>query len=369
MHTDTLIIGGGLSGLYLAYRLTKEQRPFLLVEARNRLGGRILSHQAGQRDTPDAAHYDVGPAWMWPAMQPLLRMLLADLGLAVFAQYTEGAILYEDAGGGAPQKFHDTSAHAQSSRIAGGADRLIQQLASTLPASCLLLSHTVAHITQQASAVEVEAEDTQGTRLRFTARKVVLALPPRLLARTVEFMPALPSTTRAAWINTPTWMAGQAKLLALYATPFWRAQGLSGEAFSRRGPLTEIYDASPATGGPYALFGFFGIPADDRHQLGHAELQQLCRAQLRRLFGDAAAQPLDVVIKDWTEDPLTATADDRLAPTHHPAYGTPTGGRSLWKGRLIWAGSETADVSGGYLEGALEAAEAALRLVDKKLPI
>lgn len=360
MQTDTLIIGGGLSGLYLAYRLAKEQHPFLLVEARDRLGGRILSHRLGQQDTPDDARFDIGPAWMWPAMQPLLRALLADLGLTVFAQYTEGASLYEDAGGGAPQKFHDPSAHAQSSRLTNGADRIIQHLSSALPASCLLMSHTVARITQQATTVEVEAEDRQGLRFRITAHQVVLALPPRLLARTVAFIPTLPATTRDAWINTPTWMAGQAKILVLYATPFWRTRGLSGEAYSRRGPLTEIYDASPLTGGPYALFGFFGIPADDRRQLGYAELQKMCLTQLRRLFGDAATQPLEVVIKDWTEDPLTATADDRLAPTHHPAYGVPAGGRTLWKGQLIWAGSETAEVNGGYLEGALEAAEAAL---------
>ena len=367
MRTDTLIIGGGLSGLYLAYRLAREQRPFLLAEARDRLGGRILSPQLGQQDTSSDAHFDVGPAWMWPAMQPLLRELLADLGLTVFAQYTEGAILYEDAGGGAPQKFHDPSAHAQSLRLTGGAGRVIQHLSAVLPEPCLLLSHKVVRITQQATAVEVETEDAQGLHSRITARQVVLALPPRLLARTVELMPTIPATTRDAWINTPTWMAGQAKLLALYATPFWRARGLSGEAFSRRGPLTEIYDASPATGGPYALFGFFGIAAGDRRQLGNVELQKMCLAQLRRLFGERAEQPLEVVIKDWTEDPLTATADDRLAPTHHPAYGIPAGGRTLWKGQLIWAGSETAEVSGGYLEGALEAAEAALAQVKKKI--
>ncbi|MFW5811046.1 MAG: NAD(P)-binding protein, partial [Thermodesulfobacteriota bacterium] len=40
---DTLIIGGGLSGIYAAWRLQQKSRPFMLLEARDRLGGRILS--------------------------------------------------------------------------------------------------------------------------------------------------------------------------------------------------------------------------------------------------------------------------------------------------------------------------------------
>lgn len=360
MRTDTLIVGGGLSGLTLAYRLAREQRPFLLIEARDRLGGRIFSQPAAERNVGTDARFDLGPAWMWPVLQPLLRQLLDELGLTVFAQYTQGAILYEDAHDNAPRKFHDPSAHEQSHRLTGGAGRAIEQLAAALPGECLLLNRRVVRVAKQASSVEVEMLDAQESRTRITARQVVLALPPRLLARNVEFVPALPVATRNAWINTPTWMAGQAKAVVLYATPFWRARGLSGEAFSRRGPLMEIYDASPARGGPYALFGFFGISADGRRQLGEAELQRLCLAQLRRLFGEDAAQPLVVYIKDWAEDPLTATEDDRLAPPHHPNDGALSGSRTLWDGQLIRAGSETAEASGGYLEGALEAAQAAL---------
>ena len=360
MRTDTLIVGGGLSGLTLAYRLSREHRPFLLIEARERLGGRIFSQPFAQRNAETDARYDLGPAWMWPVLQPLMRQLLAELGLTVFAQYTQGAILYEDADDSAPRKFYDSSAHEQSHRLTGGAGRVIEQLSAALPRQCLLMNRRVVRVVQQASVVEVEMLDTQGSRTHITAHQLVLAVPPRLLARNVEFVPALPVATRDTWINTPTWMAGQAKAVVLYTTPFWRTQRLSGEVFSRRGPLSEIYDASPANGGPYALFGFIGIPVDGRRQLGETELQRLCLAQLRRLFGEDAAQPLAVLIKDWAEDALTATEDDRLAPSHHPDYGTMSRNRTLWDGQLIRAGSETAATSGGYLEGALEAAQAAL---------
>ncbi len=366
MRTDTLIVGGGLSGLTLAYRLAQKHQPFLLIEARNRLGGRILSQPQAEPNMQTDARYDLGPAWMWPVLQPLMRQLLAELGLTVFAQYTQGAILYEDADDSAPRKFHDASAHAQSHRLTGGAGRVIEQLSAALPGECLLVNRRVVRVTQQVSSVEVEMLDAQGSRTHITAHQVVLALPPRLLARNVEFVPALPLATRNAWIDTPTWMAGQAKVMVLYATPFWRAQGLSGEAFSRRGPLTEIYDASPANGGPYALFGFFGIPADGRRQLGETELQRLCLAQLRRLFGEDALLPLVVLIKDWAEDALTATEDDRLAPAQHPDYGALSSNSTLWEGQLIRAGSETAATSGGYLEGALEAAQAALAQISRR---
>ena len=55
-------------------------------------------------------------------------------------------------------------------------------------------------------------------------------------------------------------MVPHAKYIATYATPFWREQGLSGEARSAIGPLGEIYDAT-MPGGSAALFGFFNIPA------------------------------------------------------------------------------------------------------------
>ncbi|EDT04545.1 hypothetical protein BamIOP4010DRAFT_1927 [Burkholderia ambifaria IOP40-10] len=63
-------------------------------------------------------------------------------------------------------------------------------------------------------------------------------------------------------------MAPHAKYIAIYDTPFWRDQGLSGEARSARGPFGEIHDAS-MPGGCAALFGFFGVPAQVRQNVSH----------------------------------------------------------------------------------------------------
>ena len=80
MQTETLIIGGGLSGLGVAARLTADGRDFLLVEARDRLGGRILTERL------NTAYFDLGPTWFWPG-QPRIAALVNRLGLSRFDRF------------------------------------------------------------------------------------------------------------------------------------------------------------------------------------------------------------------------------------------------------------------------------------------
>jgi monoamine oxidase len=49
----------------------------------------------------------------------------------------------------------------------------------------------------------------------------------------------------------------------------------------------------------------------------------------------------------------------------HPTYSPPAGRTFIWEQSLFFSGTETAMVHGGYLEGALEAAEHALRQIDE----
>jgi monoamine oxidase len=153
-------------------------------------------------------------------------------------------------------------------------------------------------------------------------------------------------------------MAGHAKAVAVYDRPFWLEAGLSGDAMSRHGPVVEIHDASPATGGPYALFGFIGVPP--RARSDQQALRRQIQAQLIRLFGPEAATPNILCLKDWAYDRLTATELDAQAPHVHSQYGLPRVLNGLWDGDLILAGTEVAPKFGGYLEGALEASELAL---------
>lgn len=350
---NCVIVGAGLSGLYVARALARSATAFCVLEARERAGGRILSRAAAASVLPDA-RFDLGPAWVWPAFQPLMTELIGQLGLPLFQQATSGDSLYEEAAQPEPLRLSDQSPHAESRRFVGGAGRLIEALCASLPADRLRLGQTVTRVTATDTGVTVHHRDAAGTSI-LRAHRAVLALPPRLLAATVAFDPPLPPALRRRLAATPTWMAAHAKLLALYDRPFWREQGLSGEAFSRRGPLTEIYDASPAEGGPYALFGFYGVPAAARRAIGREGLIARGLAQLERLFGGAAARPIECLLKDWSDSPLTATPEDAIPPPGHPEYGLGDQTRTLWDGRLMLAGTESSARSGGYLEGALEA--------------
>jgi monoamine oxidase len=188
---------------------------------------------------------------------------------------------------------------------------------------------------------------------------VILALPPRLLASTLRWSPALPAAVSQRWTDAPTWMAGHAKFLARYPTPFWRAAGLSGSAVSQIGPLAEVHDASDAEGRQAALFGFLGVPAPWRQRRGQQALIDDAVAQLGRLFGPEARAPQAVHLQDWTDEAETATAADAQPATAHP---TPisTDLPAPWRNAVHLAGSEFAPEFPGYLEGAVRAAERAV---------
>jgi monoamine oxidase len=63
------------------------------------------------------------------------------------------------------------------------------------------------------------------------------------------------------------------------------------------------------------------------------------------------------MLKDWAFEQETATEDDLAPLAGHPTYGLPHAARDLWDGRLLFGSTEMAPNFGGYLEGALEAAE------------
>lgn len=353
--TPVLILGGGLSGLTATWRLHRAGIPFRLVEARGRLGGRILT--AGADGLPAEDGFDLGPSWFWPGMHPDMAGVVSELGLAAFEQTGEGAMLFQRAGGGRSKRYPAMRQEPASMRLAGGTGAIIAALAARLPTENILLGTKASRIARAESGVTAQLSLADGSERQMPAAHVVCALPPRLLAGTVAFDPAPEAAVLALWRNTPTWMAPHAKVFALYDRPFWREAGLSGMAHSQTGPLVEIHDATTASG-QAALFGFVGVPAPHRAQAGREAVIKASIAQLGQLFGPEALTPRATLYHDWAADPLTATALDQTAGDH------PSGGRrdwsgALWQGRLTLAGSETAVHDPGYLAGAIEAGEQA----------
>lgn len=366
MSDPILIVGGGVAGLIAARRLHRAGIAFNLLEARKRLGGRILSVDAGGAVAPEG--FDLGPSWFWPDTQPALRSLVSELGLTAFPQNIEGDIVVHRMSREAPQRFRLSAQHVpQSMRLAGGSGALISALAADLPAYSVRLGARATHVTRDERSVEVRLTTASGSEETARASHILFAAPPRLLEATVTFSPALDAVTAERWRATPTWMAPHAKVFALYDKPFWREAGLSGTAQSMAGPLVEIHDATTASG-QAALFGFFGVPADQRAAVGEKALVAAAIQQLVRLFGPQAASPSGTLFKDWAADPLTATRADRLGGGHPVPSGQPWIGET-WREHVGLAGSETADIEPGYLAGAVTAAERAVANIMSKAAV
>ncbi|WP_085033296.1 flavin monoamine oxidase family protein [Ensifer aridi] len=347
-----LIVGGGLAGLTAASLLHRAGVDFKLLEARDRLGGRILSVDATGEPSGDG--FDLGASWFWPDMQPALSDFVHRLGPPYFEQNSDGDVIFQRMSREAPQRYRGMRQESQSMRLVGGTSAIITALADSLPAQSIQLSARVTHVSLEGQEVAVRYVDASGTSHKHRASHVLFALPPRLLESKVLCSPALDFATSERWRRTPTWMAPHAKFFALYDRPFWRDAGLSGTAQSMVGPLVEIHDATTASGRA-ALFGFIGIPADGRAAAGRDAIVSATVQQLAHLFGPEAATPRATLFKDWSDDPMTATADDRQAGGHiSPDSRSWVNGK--WRDYISLAGSETSLSEPGYLAGAVEAA-------------
>lgn len=89
---DTVVVGGGVTGLVAAWRLTQAGQDVVVLEARDRVGGRLRS------EVHDGSLFEIGGQWVSPD-QDALKALLDELGLTTYERHREGASLYVDRGG------------------------------------------------------------------------------------------------------------------------------------------------------------------------------------------------------------------------------------------------------------------------------
>jgi len=115
------VVGGGVSGLNLARRLWAAGVSFELFEARDRLGGRVLTlNGAG---VPSGDGYDLGPSWFWPRLQPAVGELVEELGLESFAQSSDGDVIFERMSRESARRYTGVGSTPESMRLSGGPRR------------------------------------------------------------------------------------------------------------------------------------------------------------------------------------------------------------------------------------------------------
>lgn len=345
--TDITIIGAGVSGLTTAYLLKQKGLNAQVLEARNRLGGRTLS------PTSCGASLDLGAAWIWPHHQHI-SALVEELGIQTYPQYETGYSLYETQA--ELQAFQPQGSNF-SQRFPKGTQAISLELADRLQGQ-IRLETRVKRVIKGADLIDIHLETGEVTQ----TKKLIFAMPPRVIANTITFNPDLPESLVQAQQQTHTWMGNSAKALITYNTPFWRKKQLSGSGISYVGPLGELHDNSPADASKGVIKGFF---AGMQGFAGSPEQRkQNVINQLSKLYGPEAQHPLAYQDYAWWQDELSSAPKDHVPLREHPQYGNPEFRKRYWEDRLLFAGAETAVQQGGYLDGAVEAAKRVVAMLD-----
>ncbi|EFA79410.1 amine oxidase [Heterostelium album PN500] len=445
---DCIVIGGGLSGLQCAYTLKKQGHSVLVLEARNRFGGRTESLKV------DGYWFDLGGQWMGGTHKHL-KEICKEIGVETFDQYDEGKHVLELNGKRvyyqgnisklntdynlegleetiamidkyadtidvtAPHKHpkasewdHQTVAHwteknvkgkdakgiidwfvrvclaadpteisflwfllfiktagsyslladirggAQEKRMIGGSQQISERLAEKVGLKNCILNAPVRAIYQDGAGVQVKTE-----KLTYTSKYVVVTVPPALAGR-IEYRPPMPATRDDLTQRLP--MGSVIKTIVIYDEPFWRKDGYSAEALSDLGPIYICYDDSSHDDKKTAIVGFIaGLPAKQWALKTKEERKQAVLDCYARWWGPKALKPRHYLEKIWKDEEYSRGA--------YLAYAGPgvldgcNGALREPVGRIHWAGTETANVWIGYMEGALESGIRAAGEIDNRL--
>lgn len=344
------IIGGGLSGLTLAYWLQQKGISVSIVEARARLGGRIFTAYAKSQ-----APQEMGATWLGKKHSALVQ-LLKSLGLEVFEQKLGTTAIYEPISTSPPQLVNLPPNNDPSYRIKGGSSILIQTLEAQLKEESIFTQQVVESIHLESDGVSIKS----GTH-EFKSQLVVSTLPPYLLTQSIAILPRLPEALLAIAEQTHTWMGDSIKISLAYERPFWRAKNSSGTIVSNVGPIPEMYDHSNYEEEAYALMGFLN---GNYFSLNKEERLALIMKQLEKYYGSQAQEYLAYQETVWRKEVFTfANYTSHVLP--HQYNGDAVYQRSYWEGRLYLGGSETATAFPGYMEGAVRSAEWLVQQIEK----
>jgi monoamine oxidase len=269
------------------------------------------------------------------------------------------AVRYVKAAGGLGRML-DVEGGAQQDRFPGGTQQIALRMAEELGPR-VVLDAVVRSIERH--SIERHADGSlvvTSDKGSVTAKAVIVAIPPEHRAA-ISFPPELPPEYGKLAQHWP--QGNLSKAYVAYETPFWRADGCSGEALSDEGPVFITFDVSPGDAGPGVLLGFTDARTFDPHP--PAERRDLALAGFATLFGDAALSPIDYLDHCWSAEPFAPGGPTAAVPpgswtTYGPWLRRPVDG-------IHWAGTETADTWTGFLDGAIRSGQRAAAEVDLEL--
>jgi monoamine oxidase len=338
---NVIIIGAGLSGLTTAYNLKKKNISFKIIEAQNRLGGRIETIK-GILNTP----MDLGATWFNDAHINLMT-LINELEIEIFCQHSEGKTIFQTKSFEPPQIFYVPNSEQSSYRIKGGTFTIVEKLENIIGNENILLNTSITKIIDNGDFITiVDSNENQ-----YESKSIISTIPVQLLVDKIEFVPNLTNQMSELMQNVQTWMNGSIKFSVEYEEPFWLQNQFSGTVFSQSGIAVEIYDHSNFEQSKFSLMGFLNGSAVNYDA---SQREKFVISQIENLFGSIVKKHISYNDKVW-DDEFIATTNSKLLYAHqnngHPLIQEP-----LLGGKLFLAGTETSETNSGYLDGAVVSA-------------
>ncbi len=306
-------------------------------------------------DAPRAAQWDALSvrAWLSAARVPtrVARDLIEATVRACFAaDLSEVSLLnwlFLARSAGGIESLMTIAGGYQDAQFEGGVGQIPDAMAAEL-GTAVVLGSPVAAVRQTGNRVEVA-----GGGCAVSARRVVLALP-RALAAGIRFDPVLPADHALLLHQVPA--GTEVKMVAIYDSPFWRRDGVSGATVATDDEIEVTLDTGQPNNSQGVVAGYSAGPrARALAALEEGERRAVFVRMLSRRLGPAAASPLEVMEQNWAEEQWTRGC----SMGHFPTGVLTQYGRRLREpvGRLHWAGTETASTSYGAMDGAVRSGE------------
>jgi monoamine oxidase len=316
-------------------------------------------------DAPHADEWDRMTTSAWvaslgvsPAAAAQLERWLVTLFTADLSEVSLLQALYLVRSAGSMRTLLAIQGGYQQDHVDTGTYSIAEAIADEL-GDALHLRTPVRGVSQSADGVTIAADE-----LTVSCARAVLALP-LALAGTLRYEP--PLELEREFLHQRALGGSVCKVVAVYDTPFWRDDGLSGESFSFHHRIGLTMDTSPPDGRLGVLMCFlYGPDATAFGRLDEDERRRVVLEALEARFGPLGAEPIELFEQDWGKERFSRGGYmAHFPPGALTQYG-PLIGRP-W-GRVHWAGTETSPICLGSIDGAIRSGERAAREVLDALP-